>query len=243
MKHLIIISLLFLLPACATYNAYTEQVEEIEALPEAFDLPDDYQYRIRKGDKITVSVWGMDELSVGSTYGIYNSNEVYGKWLMVDFMGNIEVPKVGTVNVLNKTIIELKEDLKSKVAEWVKIPVVDVKILNREITVLGEVRDPQVILVDKEENYLLEILARCKGFDAYADIKQLLVLRQFKDDVHVAKIDLTVYTADNRGNLKLLPGDVVIIPSRKYKNFDKRVSTIIPFTSTMTAAAILMGAF
>lgn len=243
MKTLILLSLLVLATACSTLNPYSQQVEEIEALPEAFQLDTLYQYRVRKGDKITISIWGMDDLSVGSTYGIYNSNEVYGKWLMVDFEGNIEVPKIGTFQVFDKTIIELKNEIRTQVAEWVKIPVVDVKILNREITVLGEVRDPQVILVDKEENRLLDIIARCKGFDAYADLEHLCVLRQHGLDVHVAKIDLTIYTSDNRTNLHLLPGDVVIIPSRKFKNFDKRVSTIIPFTSTMTAAAILMGAF
>ena len=221
----------------------SEKEVMLDKLPEAFLIDEDYQYQIRKNDKITVSIWGQDEISVGSTYGIYNSNEVYGKWLMVDAEGNIEIPKIGTYNIQGKTIIETKRDLQQKISKWIKTPVVDIKILNREITILGEVRDPQVINVDKEDNRLMDAIAQCKGFDFYADIRKIKVLRQYGPDVHVAHIDLTTPSTDHRENLALLPGDIVLIPSKKHKDFDKRVSTIIPFTSTMTAAAILFGAF
>ncbi|MBK9994216.1 MAG: hypothetical protein IPP01_09570 [Saprospiraceae bacterium] len=62
--------------------------------------------------------------------------------------------------------------------EWIKTPIVDIKILNQEITVLGEVRDPQVIPVDKSHNSLLEMIARCKGFDFYANTAYIKVFRQ-----------------------------------------------------------------
>lgn len=200
-------------------------------------------YQIRINDKITISVWGQDELSVGSTYGIYNSNEVYGKWLMVDRSGNIEVPKIGTMYVEKLTIEQLKDSLRLRFAEWIRMPIVDVKVLNREITVLGEVREPQVVPIDKERNTLLELIAKCKGFDFYANVKNVKVLRQVGEHVHVATINLTSSGEYTMKNINLCPGDIVIVPSKKNKEFDKRVSIIIPFTTTLTAAAILMGAF
>ena len=87
----------------------TERRAMKDTLDSSFVYNKNYQYRIRKDDKITISVWGQDELSVGSCYGIYNSNEVYGKWLMVDENGNIELPKLGSMKVLNVTLIELKD--------------------------------------------------------------------------------------------------------------------------------------
>jgi polysaccharide export outer membrane protein len=83
-----------------------------------FSYDPKYEYKIRKDDKITLSVWGQDDLSVGSVYGIYNSNEVYGKWLLVDINGNIEIPRLGTTNVIGKTIPELKEEIKTKLKKW-----------------------------------------------------------------------------------------------------------------------------
>ena len=162
---------------------------------------------------------------------------------MVDAKGNIEIPKIGTFNVEKMTLIQLKDSLKIRFGEWIKNPVVDIKVLNREIIILGEVRDPQVIKVDKEHITLLEIIARCNGLDFYANAKYIKVLRQVGEDVHVANIDLTAKGDYHMKNINLYPGDVVIAPSKKYKEFDRRISTIIPFSTTLTAAAIFMGAF
>lgn len=231
--------------SCKTTNLLVDKKagNSVSNLDSTFISSSTYQYHIRKDDKITVSVWGQDEMSVGSTYGIYNSNEVYGKWLMVDPEGNIEIPKLGRFHVENMSMIQLKDSLKNRFGQWIKNPIVDIKILNREITVLGEVRDPQVITVDKERNTLLDIIARCKGFEFYANPRYIKVLRQVGENVHVANINLTKSGNEGMKNINILPGDIVIVPSKKYKEFDRRVSIIIPFTTTLTAAAIFMGAF
>lgn len=233
------------LSSCKTNNLFVDRKAShaVAALDSVFWNNSDYQYHIRKDDKITISVWGQDDISVGSTYGIYNSNEVYGKWLMVDANGNIEIPKIGTFHVETMTIIQLKDTLKTIYSDWVKVPVVDVKILNREITVMGEVRDPQVITIDKERNTLLEMIAKCKGFEFYANPAYVKVFRQVGAHVHVAHLDLTKSSDIRYRNIDLYPGDVVVVPSKKYKEFDKRISTIIPFTTALTSAAIFMGAF
>jgi polysaccharide biosynthesis/export protein len=247
MKHpfFIIVLVIVGLSSCKTSNLFVEKKtnNSVSVLDSVFWSVTDYQYHIRKDDKITISVWGEDEISVGSTYGIYNSNEVYGKWLMVDAKGNVEIPKIGTFTVEKMTIIQLKDTLKTIYSDWIKTPVIDVKVLNREITVLGEVRDPQVINVDKERNTLMEMITRCKGLEFYANSKYVKVLRQVGEHVHVANIDLTKGGDILKRNIDLYPGDVVVVPSKKYKEFDRRISTIIPFTTALTSAAIFMGAF
>ncbi len=247
MKIQILVYLLAIigLTSCKTTNLFEEKkvINSAAALDSLFWSNTNYQYHIRRDDKITISVWGQDDISVGSTYGIYNSNEVYGKWLMVDAKGNVEIPKIGTFHVEKMTIIQLKDTLKTIYSEWIKVPVIDVKILNREITVLGEVRDPQVINVDKEKNTLMEMIAKCKGLEFYANPKYVKVLRQVGEHVHVANINLSKGSDLLKRNINLYPGDVVVVPSKKYKEFDKRVSTIIPFTTALTSAAIFMGAF
>ncbi len=237
--------LLYLLVSCKTTNLFDSKKENntVATIDSVFFPDSSYQYKIRKDDKITISVWGQEDLSIGSSFGIYNSNEIYGKWLLVDKKGNIEAPKIGTITVENKTIIELKDTLQSIYSEWVLNPIVDIKILNRQITILGEVRDPQVITVDKEKNSLITMVTLCKGFDFYANVKYIKVLRQVGPNVHIANINLTKSGDFLYQNIDLYPGDIVIVPSKKYKVFDKRISTIIPFTSAITTAAVLLGVF
>lgn len=246
MKWLFFIVLLGLFTSCKTTNLLMEAKEErktTQVLDSTFFFNPDYQYQIRKGDKISVSVWGQEELSIGSAYGIYNSNEVYGKWLLVDANGNIEIPKLGTTSVIGNTTIQLKDSLKARYSEWLIKPVVDIKVLNKEITVLGEVNAPQIVNLDKDYNTLLELITRCQGFDSYANLKYVKILRQQGEHVQVANLDLSESGNYLNKNIQLYPGDVMIVPSRKHKEFDKRVSTIIPFTTTISAAAILFGVF
>jgi polysaccharide biosynthesis/export protein len=246
MKKLIIyIILSFLLISCKTQNLLVKQEskQSVDSVDVTFQYEPNYQYSIRKDDKVSISVWGQDELSVGSVYGIYNSNEVYGKWLLVDANGNIELPKIGTVYVLDKTIPQLKEMLKIGFQKWIINPIIDVKVLNKEISLLGELKNPGIIKIDKDQNNLLEMISQAGGTDFYANLKSVKILRQVGKEVKMKNIDLTIATDYLYRNVTLHPGDIVIVPSKKNKEFDKRISTIIPLLSALSTAAIVTGLF
>ncbi|OUL63542.1 polysaccharide biosynthesis/export family protein [Flavobacterium sp. AJR] len=240
MKSLLTFFLITLLFCCCkTQNLLVSDTKVNDN--ESFLSDPNYQYKIRKDDKISISVWGEDNLSVGSVYGIYNSNEVYGKWLMVDTNGTIEIPKIGAMTVLDKTVPELKEMIKSELKKWLINPIVDIKVLNKEIIVLGEVRNPNTVAIDKDHVSLLEMISKTGGFEFYANLKSIKILRQEGENVRVTNIDLTLGNNIANTNIQLHPGDIVIVPSKKNKEFDKRVATIIPLTTTISAAAIIMG--
>ena len=86
------------------------------------------------------------------------------------------------------------------------------------------------------------MLSKTGGFEFYANLKSIKILRQVGQDVKITNIDLTKSDDILNENILLHPGDVIIVPSKKNKEFDKRISTIIPFATTITAAAILMKA-
>lgn len=65
MTKKLIISFIFLLllSSCKTYNVLEE--EQASRNMQDFSFNPEYEYKIRKDDKITLSVWGQDDLSVG----------------------------------------------------------------------------------------------------------------------------------------------------------------------------------
>jgi len=247
--HLIAVAILvgIVLQSCSATNVLTapkgKTDTSVAALDSVFYQNANYQYHIQVDDKVSISVWQQDDLSIGSVYGIYNSNEVYGKWLLVDANGNIEVPRLGTMNVEHMTVIALKDTLATLFGEWLVNPIVDVKILNKEISILGEVRNPQVLTLDTEQTRLLDVVAKANGFDFYADIERVKVFRQVGRDVFVANINLTKADSYQMRNIALYPGDVVIVPAKASKRVDRQLTNIIPFTSVATAVAILFNAF
>ncbi|MCX6317778.1 MAG: polysaccharide export protein [Bacteroidetes bacterium] len=208
-----------------------------------FLLDTAYEYRIRKDDKVSVSFWGNDDLSVGSVYGIYNSNEVYGKWLLVDIRGNITLPRVGNYRVEGKTVAELEDSLVTVYKKWLVNPVIEVKVLNKEITILGELRNPGKYTVEKDNNTLLDLVSLAGGYEFYANLTSVKIIRQQGSTVRMVNVDMTKAADLFKRNIQLHPGDLVVVPSKKNKEFDKRISTIIPLASSTTAAAILVGTF
>lgn len=241
LRFLMVALLPGMLLSCRTQNILQQKADT--ALDSTFFSDKNYQYTIRKNDKLNISVWGQDELSVGSVYGIYNSNEAYGKWLLVDAKGSIDVPRVGTVTAEGKTVTQLKDTLKQLMGKWIVNPVIDIKVLNKEVVVLGEVRNPAVITMDKDEMTLLEVLAKTGGYEFYANLKSVRVVRNLPQRTCTAQIDLTRLRNYPEQNIQLHPGDVVVVSSKGHKEFDKRIATIIPFATALTAASILFGLF
>ena len=70
-KAVIILSFILLLTSCKTYNVFENKKGLLDR--EEFTYDDSYQYKIRKEDKISISVWGEDELGVGSVFGCKSS--------------------------------------------------------------------------------------------------------------------------------------------------------------------------
>lgn len=202
-----------------------------------------YEYTIRKDDKINISVWDNDDVSVGSVYGIYNSNEVYGKWLMVDARGEINVPKIGPLKVLGYTVLQTEDTLRKRYSQWIINPIVDIKVLNKQAVVMGEMKAPGQIPLEKDNNSLMEVLAKAGDFDFYADKKNIQVIRVENQQVKEVTIDLTRMDNYFARNIRIIPGDIIYVPARKGKVLDKRFGTILPLVSIATALAIIYKTF
>jgi len=158
---------------------------------------------------------------------------------MIDMEGNIDVPQLGKIAVGGLTLNEAEKLIAEKLTAYINDPIVVVKVLNREVTVLGEVRTPGNFTLEKERNTLLELIGKAEGFEGYANLKKVSIMRN--DDQLV--VDLTEMTELQKMNLIVQNGDVIYIPSRKGKVLDKKAPTLIPFASVLTSAAIVTSIF
>ncbi len=219
--------------SCKTQNLIATKKNANNEIDSSLIL-NNYKSIIEIDDKISVSIWNNDEISVGSVFGIYNSNEVYGKWVMVDESGSVILPKLGKVELLGLTLVEANEKLKVLYSKIIVDPIIVVKVLNKEVTVLGEVKNPGKYVLEKEKNNVFEIIGMAGGIDFYGDIKNIKLIRNNFE----YKIDLTNKAYSENKNFMILPKDIIIIPTKKGKTLDKKLPNLIPFTSAITAFAI-----
>lgn len=242
--HLALVLTVLLLHSCKTQN-YSQGTKQREKVDSSFyAVSPDWQYSIRKNDKISISIWNNDEISIGSIYGIYNSSEGYGKWVMVDGRGNIPIPEMGDLHVEGLTVLAMKDTLVRILSKTIVHPVVDIKVLNREVTILGDVKNAGKIHLERENNTLVDILGQAGDIEMYGNKAKVQVVRTVNNEVHSISIDLTKMNAFGADNIQIMPGDIVYVPSRKSKEWDKRGgSTIIPVASAITTLILILKTF
>lgn len=194
-----------------------------------------YEYKIRKDDKLSISVWDHEELSIGSIYSIYSSGEEFGKWVLVGPDGKVGFSKVGPFPVEGLTVATAEINLQQALSKWIVNPQVTIKVLNKEVTVLGEVNTPGQVLLQKERNTLIEVLGRAGDMNMYAEKRHVKVVRPDGATLREMEIDLTLPDNNYATNIVVLPGDVVYVPARKGKQFEKKAGTSLAVTSAITA--------
>jgi len=200
-----------------------------------------YEYIIQPEDKLSVSIWGHDDLSVGSVFGIYNSNEVYGKWVLVDKEGRVSLPQLGQVKVANLTTRQLTDSLKVQYSKFIQKPIIVVKVLNKRVSLLGAVKQASSVILDEDQIPLLDLLAKAEGFDYYADRSQLKLVRK-KEGLPVEYIiDLTQMETYEQSNILIRPGDVIYVPNKNGKAFDKKSNRMVPFLGVISSIAVLIS--
>lgn len=224
--------------SCGNSNLFQSETPSASGR-ELQELFKEQEQVIATDDKISVSIWNHDDLSVGSVFGIYNSNEVYGKWVLVDSEGFVTLPKIGKVKIGGLTTVEAAEKLKNPYSKFIIDPVIVVKVLNREVTVLGEVATPGNYLLEKEKNSLFELLGRAGGLNYYGNTKEVKLIRDDKE----YDLNLTDMGEFVQNNIMLRKGDIVYVPTKKGKNLDKKAPTIISIASVATTLVVVVTLF
>lgn len=240
------LSLMIMLWSCKSQQLF-ERPAPVKPTPGDsvfFQVSSSNEYHIRRNDKLNISIWNNDDISVGSIYGIYNSDPGYGKWLLVDAAGEISIPKLGNIKVQGLTIMELKKILGEKLSLTIKQPVLDIKVLNKEVTVLGLVKTPGQVHLEKENYTLTDIIGMVGDFDLYSDKSKIQLIRTVNDTPRSVTVDLTKMSSFSRNNLQVLPGDIIYVTPRKAQQWDKRAgSIIIPAASAVTAILLILKTF
>ena len=112
---------------------------------------------------------------------------------------------------------QIREAIAQGLTRVIKNPQVDVSVLqyrSQRIVVAGEVRTPGAVPVTDVPPTLAEIIAQAGGLTNEADLGGVTISRGSS----TARADLYAYLygGDAAQNMRLLPGDVVNIPDRRF---------------------------
>jgi len=146
-----------------------------------------YPIRIQPDDELVISVTSsVPEATAAynvpldnpATRGSYRlSQQPRLQTYVVDNDGNIMMPVLGRLHVGGKTTSEVTQEVTQLVGVNVKDPYVRVEIVNFAIDVMGEVKNPQRILADRQYFTVLDALAACGDLTEYGKRDRVFVVR------------------------------------------------------------------
>lgn len=157
---------------------------------------------------------------------------------LVDYNGNIEFPILGTIHIAGMTRIEATELLKTRISEYAKDPIINIRLVNFRITVIGEVKNPGTYTVDNERLSLIEALGLASDLTIYGKRKNVLLIREVEGVKKFAKIDLTSINAVNSPLYYLQQNDVIVVEPNNARiraaNYNQNNSVLISAIGTLT---------
>lgn len=168
--------------------------------------------------------------------------------------GNIDFPVLGLIHIGGMTRQEIQGYIKGELVgrELVKDPVITVEFLNAGVNVLGDVRSPGRIELNKDRLTITEAIARAGDLTLNGKRENVKVLRKEGDKVRTYVVDLT-----NAGSTMSSPAyylqqdDIVYVePNEMQKrntvvngNNAMNVSFWISVASFLTTVATTVGVF
>ncbi|MCM8922282.1 MAG: polysaccharide export protein [Candidatus Thiodiazotropha sp.] len=161
-------------------------------------------YVIGPGDTLNVFVWGDSELSTE---------------VVVRPDGLITTPLVEDMPASGKTPTDLARALEGRLSKFVKSPKVTVSVTNfvgrytEQVRVVGQASQPQSINY-REGMTLLDAIIAVGGLTEFAAGNKATIVRKVngKTTQYRVRLDDLIREGDISANVKMLPGDVLIIP-------------------------------
>lgn len=181
--------------------------------PELSEQIRDYRYTIGPQDILMFTVWDHPELTIPA--GEYRPAELQGHLVGPD--GTIFFPYIGTVQVGERTLSAVREEVSERLARFIQDPQLDVRIAafrSKKVYVTGEVQTPGVVPITDVPLTLVEALSVSGGATPEAALQGVQVVR---DGVaRTFDVQALLERGDMTQNLLLRDGDVIYVPESSY---------------------------
>lgn len=159
----------------------------------------------------------------------------------IDTEGNIKLPMLGKIKVSDIPLSQVEAIVQKKADEFLNDAIVKVKLLNYKITVLGEIRNPNVYYNYNNSITVLEAIAMANGNTDFASIKKVMVIRPIPEGKKTYMLDLSSKNIYSSEAFYLQPNDYVIVQPDKYKNLQLNSQTYSLIISSISILLAVIG--
>jgi len=217
LKYIFIVSIGAFLTACvsSTKMIYFQKKSERPLKENLIN----FEPKIQAGDLLNINVSAIDKEAAAP----FNLYETTGFGIqkpisyLVDFDGTINFPALGRIKVQGLTNKEITSKLTHLLADYIKNPIVNVRIINFKVSVLGEVKNPGSYNVKSERISIFDAIAMAGDLTIVGKRGNVKLLREQNGIRKFVTLDLTDERIVNSPYFYLVQNDVIYVAPNKTK--------------------------
>ncbi len=202
----------------------TKALKEVEQTYNTNTSP----YLIKPNDNLYIKVNSLDERTSaflnndtgGSNGGQQLSSPMAASLAgyRVQLDGSIRLPFVDKIYIAGLTLDEARDKIQLAISKYIEESSVNVKLLNDNITIIGEVNAPGRFLLYDEEINLLEAISLAGDMTNFANKKRVRLLRKEGDIQQMIEINTLDENIIFSPYFYIKPGDIIYVEPRKLKS-------------------------
>lgn len=203
---------------------YLQTYQDSSKLVFKNNMPEDY--KLQPGNNLHIQISSIDKQSyeffnmgLGAAGNVYYDAAIYLNSYSVDDSGYIELPFIGKILVENYTTKEAKNLIQLNIDQYLKNTLVIVKLVNYNVTLVGEVVNPGQYKVYQNNINIFEMLAIAGDLTTYAKRDDIIIVRRTKAGSKMHHIDLLNEELLESEFFYLMPDDLIYIKPVRGKNF------------------------
>ncbi|MBL7707183.1 MAG: polysaccharide biosynthesis/export family protein [Taibaiella sp.] len=201
------------------------------------DQNENVEQRLKPADVVSIRVATLDNVS----NTLFNEPALQTDGYKLDVNGDINFPIIGKVNLKGKTIEEASTILTQKIGTQVKNPIVNVRLLNAQVLMMGEIAAPGLVNISDRKTTLLEAIGRAGDIKATGRKDNVLVIRTKNGNKEYARVNLNNKDAIYSPYYFLHQDDVVVINPTKLREKESR-GELRGYQSTQIALSLMGSA-
>lgn len=216
--------IVFTLSSCVNQKKVTLLQEGKQQAPILnIDNPRQTAYIIQTGDQLYIKVYSLDpktsKFFQSDMPNLMNPTYLYLNSYTVDEEGYISFSFIDRLFVKGLTVEDARKKIQEVLNEYFNETTAIVKLINFQVSVLGEVSKPGTYTIDKEYANMLQAISLAGGIKDFANIEKVKLVRQTPTGSKVVVMDLSKIEMLSSDYFHLMPNDVIYIEPLKMKSY------------------------
>ncbi len=200
-------------------------------------------YRIHSQDILQIrnlqsTKYIVDEAPVSITAG-GSSSTSQGQTFQVEDDGTVALPVIGRVQIAGLTRAEAAKQIEDLYRKNLLVnPIIELKIINLKVTILGEIKTQGNFPLIKDKTNLVELIGEAGGLNAGANEKNIKIIRGDPKNPQVFEFDLSNLNTLADPRLILQNNDIVYITQSKRAAKNDQLQNV---TNTLSPALLVFN--